>query len=94
MNKFNKSQEKAIKELRNGKNVFLAGSAGTGKTYVLNSYIKECEKKGKNVIVIHYESMQTFLSLPILRVVQYSDSYIGIHFRKLYYYCITTYERL
>lgn len=51
MDKFNKSQEKAIKELRNGKNVFLAGSAGTGKTYVLNSYIKECEKEGKNVIV-------------------------------------------
>ncbi len=33
-------QEKALAILKSGKNVFLTGSAGTGKTYVLNEYIK------------------------------------------------------
>jgi ATP-dependent exoDNAse (exonuclease V) alpha subunit len=32
-------QEKALAILKSGKNVFLTGSAGTGKTYVLNEYI-------------------------------------------------------
>ncbi len=33
-------QEKALAILKSGKNVFLTGSAGTGKTYTLNAYIK------------------------------------------------------
>jgi ATP-dependent exoDNAse (exonuclease V) alpha subunit len=33
-------QEKALAILKAGKNVFLTGSAGTGKTYTLNQYIK------------------------------------------------------
>ncbi len=32
-------QEKALAILKSGKNIFLTGSAGTGKTYVLNQYI-------------------------------------------------------
>lgn len=32
-------QEQALSILKSGKNVFLTGSAGTGKTYVLNQYI-------------------------------------------------------
>lgn len=32
-------QEKALALLKSGKNVFLTGSAGTGKTYILNQYI-------------------------------------------------------
>ena len=32
-------QEKALAILKSGRNVFLTGSAGTGKTYVLNEYI-------------------------------------------------------
>ncbi|MDD4662057.1 MAG: PIF1 family DEAD/DEAH box helicase [Candidatus Pacebacteria bacterium] len=38
-------QEKALKILNSGKNVFLTGSAGTGKTFVLNSFIKTCKKR-------------------------------------------------
>lgn len=34
------NQEKALAILKSGRNVFLTGSAGTGKTYVLNQYIK------------------------------------------------------
>jgi len=33
-------QSKALEILKSGKNVFLTGSAGTGKTYVLNQYIQ------------------------------------------------------
>ena len=34
------TQDKALEILQSGKNVFLTGSAGTGKTYILNQYIK------------------------------------------------------
>ena len=47
----NKKQEKVLNELRKGNNVFLAGSAGTGKTFVLNKYIDECITNNKNVII-------------------------------------------
>lgn len=33
------TQSKALAILKSGRNVFLTGSAGTGKTYVLNQYI-------------------------------------------------------
>jgi ATP-dependent exoDNAse (exonuclease V) alpha subunit len=33
-------QDKALAILKSGRNVFLSGSAGTGKTYVLNQYIE------------------------------------------------------
>ncbi|MFT4521564.1 MAG: ATP-dependent exoDNAse (exonuclease V) alpha subunit [Bacteroidia bacterium] len=33
------NQEKALAILKSGRNVFITGSAGTGKTYVLNKYI-------------------------------------------------------
>ena len=32
-------QEKALAILKSGRNVFLTGSAGTGKTYTINAYI-------------------------------------------------------
>jgi ATP-dependent exoDNAse (exonuclease V) alpha subunit len=37
-------QTKALNILKSGKNVFLTGSAGTGKTYVLNQYIEYLKK--------------------------------------------------
>ena len=33
-------QNTALKILKTGHNVFLTGSAGTGKTYILNEYIQ------------------------------------------------------
>jgi Ni2+-binding GTPase involved in maturation of urease and hydrogenase len=33
-------QSKALAVLKSGKNVFLTGSAGAGKTYVLNQFIQ------------------------------------------------------
>ena len=46
-----RSQEKAKKALKSGKNICLMGEAGTGKTHVLNDYINESIADGKNVIV-------------------------------------------
>ena len=34
------TQEKALEFLKSGRNIFLTGSAGTGKTYVLNQFIQ------------------------------------------------------
>jgi|GEM_PF-3431003 len=39
-------QEIAFKILSSGKNVFLTGSAGTGKTYVINQYVEYLRERG------------------------------------------------
>lgn len=45
------TQEKALSILKSGRNVFLTGSAGTGKTYVLNQYIKYLKDRDVKVAV-------------------------------------------
>ena len=47
----NKEQQKVLKLLQSGKNVFLTGKAGTGKTFVLNIFLDWCKQEGKNVLV-------------------------------------------
>lgn len=44
-------QEQALQLLKSGKNVFLTGSAGTGKTYVLNTFINHLKAAGVPVAV-------------------------------------------
>lgn len=44
-------QQKALAILKSGKNVFLTGSAGTGKTYVLNQYIDYLKERKVKVAV-------------------------------------------
>jgi len=44
-------QETALKRLKSKKNVFITGSAGSGKTYVLNKYIKYLKKKQTKVAI-------------------------------------------
>ena len=39
------NQEKALAILKSGKNIFLTGSAGTGKTFVLNQYIQYLKER-------------------------------------------------
>jgi len=39
-------QEIALEILKTGRNVFLTGSAGTGKTYILNQYIQYLKERG------------------------------------------------
>ena len=45
------TQEKALAILKSGKNVFLTGSAGTGKTFVLNQYIDYLKEREVPVAV-------------------------------------------
>lgn len=43
------TQSQALKILKSGQNVFLTGSAGTGKTYLLNKFIAYLNKKKTSV---------------------------------------------
>ncbi len=45
------TQNEALTLLKMGKNVFLTGPAGSGKTYVLNSYIQYLEERGVEVAI-------------------------------------------
>lgn len=43
----NKEQQKGLYLMLSGKNVFLTGSAGTGKSYLINEYIEEIKNKNE-----------------------------------------------
>lgn len=45
------TQEFALEILKSGRNVFLTGSAGTGKTYVLNQYIQYLRERKVSVAI-------------------------------------------
>ena len=42
---FTQGQAEAMRALRDGRNVFLSGNAGTGKSFVLNAFIEELEER-------------------------------------------------
>jgi ATP-dependent DNA helicase PIF1 len=44
-------QVQALKVLKSGRNVFLTGSPGSGKTYVLNKFVAQTKANGKKVAV-------------------------------------------
>lgn len=44
------SQQKALSIMQTGKNVFLSGDAGTGKSFLVTEYINWCEAHGKKVL--------------------------------------------
>ena len=41
----NSEQAKVLEEMESGKNIFLTGSAGTGKTYIIQEFIRRHEKE-------------------------------------------------
>jgi ATP-dependent DNA helicase PIF1 len=43
------TQEEALKVLKNGHNVYLTGAAGSGKTYLLNTFIQYLKSRGVKV---------------------------------------------
>lgn len=45
------TQEEALKKMRSGKNIFLTGLPGTGKSYITRQFIQEQETEGKQVLV-------------------------------------------
>lgn len=44
-------QTKALEHLQSGRNVFLTGPAGSGKTYVLNDFIRWAQQTGKKIAI-------------------------------------------
>lgn len=50
-NDLNAKQKYAVETMLDGRNVFLTGDAGTGKTTVIQIFIEEAEKRGKSVLV-------------------------------------------
>ena len=52
---FTAGQAEAFEALRSGRNVFLSGNAGTGKSYVLNAFIEDTQKyvSGEIRMVLH-----------------------------------------
>ena len=50
-NKLNKEQIKNLKILSSGKNIFLTGEAGTGKSFLIKEFIKQKTDEGKNVLI-------------------------------------------
>lgn len=44
-------QDQALHVMSSGRSVFLTGPAGSGKTYVLNQFIREQKRKGKEVAI-------------------------------------------
>ena len=47
----NKEQTKAFEVMTSGKNVFLTGNAGTGKSFLVKTFIEYSQKNGKNIMV-------------------------------------------
>lgn len=49
---FTADQKSAFSALMAGRNVFLTGEAGTGKSYVLNAFLESCEEGGRKVLAM------------------------------------------
>lgn len=45
------TQQEAIKKMLSGKNIFLTGEPGAGKTYTLNKFIEQAQQKGKRIAI-------------------------------------------
>lgn len=58
-------QAEALSALRDGRNVFLSGNAGTGKSYVLNAFISDL--KARNVDFLALAPTGTLRRLPCTR---------------------------
>lgn len=51
MSLFSPEQVKALEEVKRGRNLFVTGPAGTGKSYLLKHIVQWAEKEGKSVAV-------------------------------------------
>ena len=75
-------QEEFLKECSLGKNLFLTGKAGTGKSFIIKEAIRELTSQGKRVVAlaptgvaahnIQGQTMHSLFSLPIFGVLEFS----------------------
>lgn len=70
----NKEQQKALNLLNSDKNIFLTGAAGTGKSYVLNKYLENCNKRvailsstGISAMLINGRTIHSFFGIGIMQ---------------------------
>lgn len=47
-----RDQREALEAMRSGKNVLLTGDAGTGKSHVVDAFLRECERNGRATIAL------------------------------------------
>ena len=50
--RFTPEQAEALRALRDGRNVFLSGNAGTGKSYVLNAFISDLKARDVDFLAL------------------------------------------
>ncbi len=62
---FTKSQEKAFEAMKNGKNIFITGSGGTGKSYVIQKFIQwykmNKERENKKIFITSTTGLSSLL---------------------------------
>ena len=58
---FNKNQKLALEAMIDGKNIFLTGPSGTGKSFLIN-YFKDLVKKHKNIAITSTTGISALLS--------------------------------
>jgi len=76
-------QQHFLSAVKNGKNIFLTGKAGTGKSHVVQSAIQMLKNEGKNIIAlaptgvaannIGGQTIHSFFSIPPHGVINYED---------------------
>lgn len=81
MKTLSQDQLKAYKTMVSGKNIFLTGKAGTGKTYVLKKSIDKFRKNKRNIAILGTtgiaamnaggQTLHSFFKLPIADVISY-----------------------
>ena len=80
----NEQQQDALNSIISGKNVFLTGPAGSGKSFVLNTFIKYYEENKKGIL--YKTSMTGISALLINGITLHRFAGIGIATKNVEYY--------
>ncbi len=61
-NNLNKEQEDVFEAMKEGKNMFITGQAGVGKTFLIKKYKKWCDKNGRTMAVTSTTGISALLA--------------------------------
>ena len=62
INNITESQKQALDSVMNGRNVFITGGAGTGKTYLLHLIVEALQKQRKQVVTCSFTNMAALMA--------------------------------
>lgn len=78
-------QQFAYEQALEGKNIFLTGKAGTGKSHVVKEIIKKLSERKKNIAVLGTtgiaainvggQTVHSFFSIPIFGIIEFDDCF-------------------